>query len=252
MSTLAAFAAALRDPTAPPPAGLGATAARIDVHRNTRVVGLVEALATAYPVARALIGDEAFRAVARACVLQAPPRTPITSDYVQTLPTFIATFPPAAAWPWLHAIATLEALRVASHHAADATALTPAAFAHACADPEALAAARVQLHPAARWFAADHAAHALWAAHQGLDDPAQADLSGLEVDTPQEVLVIRPEAVVHVVAAAPGTCALLDALARGTRLGEAIAVACTEVPGTTPEALFSPLLVHALVVSLDP
>lgn len=252
MTALAAFASALRDPSAPPPASLGATAPRLDVHRNTRMLALVDALASAYPVSRALVGDAFFRGMARACVLHAPPRTPVMTDYVQRLPAFIATFGPAQAMPWLHEVATLEALRVASYHAADATPLDADALAPWLHAPDALAAARVRLHPAARWFRARHAAHALWSAHAGLDDPAHADLSGIDADAAEDILVTRPQLDVVVTLATPGLCVLLDALARGDALGEAVGRALADAPGSDPAHLLSTLVARALIVAITP
>ena len=252
MTALADVASALRDPSAPLPAALGATAPRLDVHRNTRMLALVDAMASAYPVSRALVGDAFFRGMARACVLHAPPRTPVMTDYVQRLPAFIATFGPAQAMPWLHEVATLEAHRVASYHAADATPINAGALAQWLHVPDALAAARVQLHPAARWLRARHAAQALWSAHAGLEDPAHADLSGIAIDTAEDVLVTRPQLDVVVSLAPPGLCALLDALATGAALGEAFDRACTDAPGSDPAHLFSTLIARALIVAITP
>ena len=61
-TTIAAFAAALADPAAPPPAGargrLGAPdARRFSVYRNNVAVGLIGALEARYPVARRIVGD---------------------------------------------------------------------------------------------------------------------------------------------------------------------------------------------------
>ena len=252
MSALADFAAALRDPASPPPARLGATAARFDVHRNTRMLSLVDAMVTSYPVTRALVGDAFFNALARACVLHAPPRTPVITDYLPSLPAFIAIFAPAQAMPWLAEIATLESLRVASYHAADATPIGADALAPWLQAPDALAHARVRVHPAARWFRARHAAHALWCAHQGLDDPSAADLSAIVLDEPGEIVVTRPHLDVHVATVPAGTCALLDALVEGHALGEAMAHALTDAPHTRASDLFTALLEHALIAAVMP
>lgn len=252
MSALADFALALRDPTQPPPVALGATAARFDVHRNTRMCALLDALADSYPVSRALVGDECLRGLARACVLHAPPRTPVMTEYVQVFPAFIARFAPAQSMPWLHDVATLEALRLASAHAADAVPLGTDALAPWLHTPDALARARVQLHPAARWFRARHAAHALWSAHATHDDPAHVDLSGIDVGLAEDVLITRPWLDVVVSRASPGLCALLDALAAGDVLGEAMACALTDAPGVDPAHLFSTVITSGLLVAIAP
>ena len=72
-TTVAAFAAALADPAAPPPADTrgrqGAPdARRFAVYRNNVAVGLIGAIEARYPVVRRMIGPDAFRALARAFV----------------------------------------------------------------------------------------------------------------------------------------------------------------------------------------
>ena len=62
-ATVAAFAAALADPAAPPPAGalgrLGVPdSRRFSVYRNNVAVGLIGALEARYPVARRIVGAE--------------------------------------------------------------------------------------------------------------------------------------------------------------------------------------------------
>lgn len=250
MSTLADFAAALRDASAQAPAALGATAVRFDVHRNTRMLALVDAMVATYPVTRAMVGDAFFRAMARECVLHAPPRTPVMTEVVQALPGVMGTFAPVQAMPWLQEVATVEALRVASYHAADAAPIDAASLARWLDAPDALAAAHIHLHPAARWFRARHAAHALWAAHHGHDDVARVDLSAIDIDAAEDVLVTRPHWDVHVSTAPAGLCDVLDALAEGHTLGEAMAHALASAPGALAADLFTALLAHALVVAI--
>ena len=72
-ATISAFAAALGEPSAAPPAmtrgRLGAPdARRFSVYRNNVAVGLIGALEARYPVSRRIAGDDVFRALARAFV----------------------------------------------------------------------------------------------------------------------------------------------------------------------------------------
>ena len=72
-TTISAFAAALIDPSLPPPAfalGRNATpdAKRFAVYRNNVAVGLIGAIEARYPVTRRLVGDDFFRAMAGAFV----------------------------------------------------------------------------------------------------------------------------------------------------------------------------------------
>jgi Putative DNA-binding domain len=96
-TTVRAFAAALGEPSAPPPATthgrLGAPdARRFAVYRNNVAVGLVGALEARYPVSRRLAGDEQFRAMARAFVHGHKPRSPVMIAYGGEFPEFVANY----------------------------------------------------------------------------------------------------------------------------------------------------------------
>ena len=76
------FAAALRDPAIPPPAGVvgpdgGPAPRRFAVYRNNVLVALGNALAGAFPAVGRIVGEEFFRAMARNYVLETPPTSPV-------------------------------------------------------------------------------------------------------------------------------------------------------------------------------
>src|SRR5580698_1326671 len=94
-TTVHAFAAALGEPSAPPPAmthgRMGAPdVRRFAVYRNNVAVGLVGALEARYPVSRRLAGDERFRAMARAFARAHKPRSPVMIAYGDEFPEFAA------------------------------------------------------------------------------------------------------------------------------------------------------------------
>ena len=79
------FAAALLDPERPTPSGIigpdgDVCPKRFAVYRNNVVMGLTEILKAAYPVARRLVGEEFFDAMAGIYVRAEPPRSPILSS----------------------------------------------------------------------------------------------------------------------------------------------------------------------------
>lgn len=216
-----AFAHALLDAARPVPDGLVAwNGSRVDlrfaVYRNNVVASLTDALTDAYPVVQRLVGATFFRAMAHEWLVDHPPRSPVLAQYGEGFAAFIAGFAPAASVPYLSDVARLEWAYVQSFHAADATALAPAALAAALAPPEQLPALRVALHPSVRTLASDYAIVSLWGAHQAeridaLPDPNRAEAA----------LLLRPALLVHVVAIDAGTHALVCALQRGAPLGEA-------------------------------
>lgn len=230
-SPQAAWAAALVDPSLPPPPGLRAwngsdPARRFDVHRNNVVVSLVDALADTFPVVQALVGEDFFRAMARLFVPRHPPRSPLLAEYGARLPAFIEAFAPTAGLPYLADVARLEFARVQAYHAADAPVLRRQPLAARLAEPEALPAARWRLHPSVHLVASRHPVVALWAAHQGLGELADVDLA-----QPQAALVLRKHDDVVVLALAPGAAGFVQALAAGATLAEAAAAAATGIEG---------------------
>jgi Putative DNA-binding domain len=100
-TTVRAFAAALGEPSAPPPATthgrLGAPdARRFAVYRNNVAVGLIGALEARYPVSRRIAGDDLFRAMARAFVRAHKPRSPVMIAYGEEFPEFVTAYLAAA------------------------------------------------------------------------------------------------------------------------------------------------------------
>ncbi len=96
-TAICAFAAALDEPSAPPPAMTrgrkGAPdARRFAVYRNNVAVGLIGAIEARYPVSRRLVGDDLFRAMARAFVQSHRPRSPVMIAYGEDFPEFAAEY----------------------------------------------------------------------------------------------------------------------------------------------------------------
>src|SRR5215468_10266336 len=95
------FASALLDPVLPIPDGLVGPDGepgpkRFAVYRNNVVVGLTETLKDAFPAVHRIVGEDFFRAMARAYVVVEPPKSPILLDYGAGFADFIRQFEPAA------------------------------------------------------------------------------------------------------------------------------------------------------------
>ena len=76
-----------------------------------------------YPVTRRLVGDDFFRAMARAFVAAQKPRSPVLIHYGADFPAFVEAFEPAREIPYLTDVARLENAWVEAYHAAEAPAL---------------------------------------------------------------------------------------------------------------------------------
>jgi hypothetical protein len=217
--TIEAFARALADPARPPPIEtMGrerqADARRFAIYRNNVAVSLMAAIEARYPVTRRLVGDAFFRAMARAFVARAKPRSAIILDYGADFPDFIADFEPARDLAYLTDVARVENAWVEAYHSAEAEPLTVAAL--AAVDPATFGDLRLAFHPAARLLRSNHPAASIWAGHQGEGDAKAPDNWRGE-----DILVTRPDADVRVRILPAGGYSFAQALQSGARLGEA-------------------------------
>jgi hypothetical protein len=199
-TTIRAFAAALTEPSAPPPAmahgRMGAPdARRFAVYRNNVTVGLIGSLEARYPVSRRIVGDDFFRAMARLYVSVHRPRSPLMVAYGDDFPDFIdARISEVQAGPnldYLPDVARLENAWVEAYHAEDALVATVGEIAALSADQ--LPETRIGFHPAVRLLRLATPAASIWSSHQGDAVPsAPSDWIG------EDALVTRPDCDVRV------------------------------------------------------
>ena len=214
-----AFAAALRDPARPVPAAIvvgseGPRARGFDVHRNNVAVSLTEALQAAFPVVRRLVGEDFFKAAAKAYMTAEPPRSPVMLLYGEGFGDFMDGFPPAREVPYLGDVARLEWARLYAYHAADAPVLEISRLAEI---PEAaLGDLRFALHPSLRLVRSRWPVVSIWAASNGQGSAETVDMS-----IAQEAAVIRPALEVDLRLLPPGGHGFMDALMTGATLAEA-------------------------------
>jgi hypothetical protein len=210
-TTVRAFAAALGEPSAPPPAmthgRMGAPdARRFAVYRNNVAVGLIGALEARYPVSRRIAGDDLFRAMARAFVHGHKPRSPVMIAYGGEFPEFVAdclaavepglrrTAPEFKQRPDLAGlpdVARLENAWVQAYHAEDASLATVGEL--SSLSPDCLPGTRIAFHPAARLLRFATPAASVWAAAQSSIGPAAPT-----EEIGEDALVTRPDCDVRV------------------------------------------------------
>jgi len=218
-TTIAAFAAALCDPAAPPPAATrgrqsAPDARRFAVYRNNVAVGLIGALEARYPVCRRIVGADFFRAMARAFARAHKPRSPVLIAYGADFPDFAAAHVADLDLPYLGDVARLENAWVEAYHAEESRAATLVDLAGF--DPAALPAARIEFHPAVRLLSLATPAASVWAAHQDGAEPAEPPIWRGE-----SVLVTRAEADVAVRILPPEGAVFARRLGDGATLAEA-------------------------------
>ena len=217
--TQATFRAAIFDAKLPAPKGLadgqGRTAGkRFDVYRNNVAVSLSDALETAFPVVRKLVGDAFFRAMAGVYLRSYPPNSPLMMFYGAQMPAFLADFPPAASLPYLADIARLELALRHAYHAADAGPVPADALSNLA--PETLGDLRFFLAPALHIVASPYPIHGVWRANMAGDAATQGH---------ETVLITRPylDPQMHVIS--PAAARFVVALQTDATLANAADVA---------------------------
>ena len=234
--TSGAFAAALQNRDLPPPDGLSLHAGkpvtrRFAVYRNNVAVSLVDALAAIYPTLQNLVGEEFFRAMAHAYVLDNLPTSPLMFTYGASFADFVETFGPARDLPFLADVARVERAWLDAYHAADRAPLAPQALSMIA--PDALPETRFQPHPATRLLALSHAAGSIV-----MRDRAGLPLDGLNPYQPEPVLITRPAFDVSVSVLPAGGQEFLSALLGGKTFGDA----CDAAGSVTPDVDIAAIL----------
>ena len=209
------FRDALLDAERPVPDGLqngkgDPAGARFSVYRNNVIVSLTDALATAFPLVRKLLGAETFGKLAAVFVRTYPPGSPLMMFYGEKLPDFLDSFEPLMHIKYLSTCAQLDIAMRQSYHAADATPPDVTAL----QDPERAMHARFSLAPSARIIRSAWPLYDIWAFNMKPSAPKPRAIA-------QDVLVARPgyDPQPHLLSV--GMADWLDSLDRGHRLGHA-------------------------------
>lgn len=211
------FREAILSPDADRPAGLSdgqgrAAGRRFDVYRNNVAVSLTEALETAFPVIRKLVGEDNFRLLAATFLRQHPPSSPLMMFYGSEMPAFLASFEPTGTIGYLPDVARLELALRESYHAADASPIDPSVLQDMA--PDALMASRFELAPALRLIRSRWPVHAVWRFNMEPDAPKPTMQA-------EDVLVTRPELDPFPTLLPPGGGAFVAALSEKQTLGDA-------------------------------
>ena len=241
------FVRAMLDPKLALPPGLtnpdGAPATkRFDVYRNNVAVSLTEALETAFPVIRKLVGDDFFKAMAGVFLRQHPPDTALMMFYGAEMPGFLAAFEPVQHLKYLPDMARLELALRHSYHAADADPITPETFQTIAADR--LMASRMSFAPAMKLLRSHWPIHGIWRLNME-DDAPKPDANG------ENVLITRPDYDPVLTTLAPGGGTFLAQLMAGETFGRSLDAATAQIPDFDLTSTLGVLLAGAAIIKLD-
>lgn len=247
----AALAATLLAPHLPCPTGLRTwnasdPARRWAVHRNNVVSSLIDGLADTFDVTLRLVGTAFFRAMAAEFVRAHPPVSRILTLYGEAFPAFVADFGPASGLPYLADVARLEYARIQACHAADVDAINSVVLTRTLEDPDRLSRMLLRWHPSVRVIRSRHAIVTLWAAHQ-----ADGDVPGVDIDVPEQALVLRDGLEPVVIPASRGSARFVAEIAAERTFGAAAATALEEDPAFDLFATLSLVLRYGALTGVE-
>jgi hypothetical protein len=213
--------------------------ARLGVYRNMVFNNLTEALATAYPVVKALVGDEFFEVIAARYITQYPSGCGNLQRYGLHFAKLLAAAPDAAHLEYLPDVARLEWARQESALAPLAAPIEPTEL--SSLPPGTEHRLRFTLHPSIRMITSNFPVLEIWLYCQSPGD------SRLELDHGQNVAIWRSGEQIAMQAFESSDHEFVVALQRGAMLSEAHAAASGETP-FDPAELLQRLFAEGLVV----
>jgi hypothetical protein len=219
-----------------------APAARLAIYRHHVLTTLTAALQSAYPVVCRLVDRAFFGWAADRYIRRHPPAGPVLSEFGESFPEFLASFPACRELPYLPDVARLEWALHAAQHAEDAVPVDLQQLAETL--PDAVPRLVFALDPSLTLIASSWPIDRIWDANQ----PGAPPDTIVDLGAGGACLQIRRDGNdVSARGLDPATHAFRTALAAGATLGDA-AVAATEAAGefdlaTSLQTLFAEGLV---------
>jgi hypothetical protein len=217
---------------------------RFGVYRNNVYASLIDVLAGRFPVVARLVGDEFFRAMARAYIEREPPHSAVLIRYGVSFSDFIGDFAPAASVPYLADMASLEWAWHAAYHAPDAAPLPLAELAGAIDHAED---AVLALHPSLSVVRSPYPIVSIFELNTQAGDMPPTRLEGSE-----DALVMRPRLEVQLRLLPEGGASFIFALKEEKSIGEAAAIALGQHPGFGLEANLAGLIAAGAIIGVHP
>src|SRR5574341_548220 len=197
------------------------------VYRSNVFGNWAQALASAYPIVRKIVGDKFFEGLAREYARRYPSASGDLNEYGSELAQFVAGFAHTQDLPYLPDVARMEWPAHRAYYARE-----PAPFSlDGINDSSPL-----KLTPPCALLASEWPLARIWTVHQ---DDYQGEIAVDLNAGPDRILIHRPKWRAQVRSLAPGDYRFLDAARHGRALGEALESAAAE------DAAFDPALALA-------
>lgn len=227
-------------------AGNGLTPeARLRIYRHSSEETHIAALRTTYPAVRALVGGAFFDQAARGYRRAHPSTSGNLQEFGAAFAEYLETLRACRSLAYLPDVARLEWLRQQAVLAPESQVIPPDKRANGL-DP-ASRALRIVLHPSVHLLVSRHAVLTIW---RYATEPATERLA-LEGDG-ERVALWREDGEVAMAALDAASFACVEALARGSPLGDADAAAAAIDPHFALSECIESLLQHRLVAGLQP
>lgn len=212
-------------------------------YRERALQGLQSILQTVYPTAAAVMEAAEFERATRAFLLHSAPRSPDPVLLAEVFGNYLEDYATEAQLPHLPDLATLDYGCFKAEQAIEAAAMNTRIFTDL--SPEQLAARRIQLHPACFWMSSPYAIYDLWRCHH-----TPYFSKPLTLESPQEVVIIRPQLHVEVHRVDLGLVKVLDAIDAGETLNNALMQGSAADPEFNAVAAIQFLIQNSLIISL--
>ena len=197
---------------------------RFALYRGNVRAAWEKALAHAFPVTLALLGEEFFRAFARAYAREHPSMSGNLNTFGDNFASFVTRFEATRAVPYLGDVAALEWAVHRAYYAADAEPLARERIVQLA--PAELLATRFHLQPALAWLDSRYPIVTIWCAHR----PEASAIQPASLNHAECALVVRPQWRVEVVRSSAAETAALAQLRAGAPAGAAIGAALAVDP----------------------
>lgn len=218
---------------------------RLALYRGNLTGAWDKTLSSAYPVLKALVGEEFFAALARAYGKAHPSTVGDLNRFGAQFADFLAGFEHVTDYPYFADVARLEWALHCAHYAGNAQPLDPAQLVQLT--PDQLDSARLVLHPACSLVASDWAVVAIWQAHQ----PSSGIALPEELAARSYGLVVRPQWKADVLELTETAHAALSAIQQGETLGAALDAALSHDEAFDFGAHLRQWMQHAVFTAVD-